>query len=91
ALVVLLIRGGWRKHVLPIALTSGYLVVLVFSNFAHSERFHFPVLALELMFAAYGITLLTNKHKRWFTIWLVVVCIASMMWAWIQLAGRGWA
>ena len=91
ALVVLLIRGGWRKHVLPIALTSGYLVVLVFSNFAHSERFHFPVLALELMFAAYGVTLLTNKHKRWFTIWLVGVCIASIIWAWIQLAGRGWA
>ena len=91
ALVLLLIRGGWRKHVLPIALTSGYLVVLVFSNFAHSERFHFPVLALELMFAAYGITLLTNKHKRWFTIWLVGVCIASIIWAWIQLAGRGWA
>lgn len=91
ALVLLLIRGGWRKHVLPIALTSGYLVVLVFSNFAHSERFHFPVLALELMFAAYGITLLTNKHKRWFTIWLVGVCIASILWAWIQLAGRGLA
>ena len=89
ALVLLLIRGGWRKHVLPIALTSGYLVVLVFSNFAHSERFHFPVLALELMFAAYGITLLTNKHKRWFTIWLVGICLASILWAWIQLAGRG--
>ena len=91
ALILLLVRGDWRKHVLCIAMTAGYLVVLVFSNFAHSERFHFPVLALELMFAAYGVTQLTNKHKRWYVIWLVGICIANIMWNWIKLAGRGLA
>lgn len=91
ALFLLLKRGDWRKHVLPIAVMCGYLVVLVFSNFAHSERFHFPVLALELMFAAYGVTQLTNKHKRWFVIWLVVICIANIAWAFIKLKGRGLA
>lgn len=89
ALVNLLINGEWRKHVLPIAVTSGYLVVLVFSNFAHSERFHFPVLALELLFAAYGVSLMKNKHKKWFVIWLVFMCAANLVWAWIKLAGRG--
>ena len=91
ALFFLLKRGEWRKHVLPIATMSGYLVVLVFSNFAHSERFHFPALALELMFAAYGVTQLTNKHKRWYVIWLVVICIANVLWAWVKLRGRGMA
>ena len=91
ALFLLLKRGDWRKHVLPIAVMCGYLVVLVFSNFAHSERFHFPALALELMFASYGVTQLTNKHKRWFVIWLVVVCIANIGWAFIKLKGRGLA
>ena len=91
ALFILLLSGDWRKHVLPIALMCGYLVVLVFSNFAHSERFHFPVLAFELMFAAYGVTQLKNKHKRWFMIWLVVVCVANIAWAWFKLAGRGLA
>lgn len=91
ALVTLLLRGDWRKHVLPIAVTAGYLVVLVFSNFAHSERFHFPVLAFELMFAAYGVSLVTNKHKRWYTIWLVVVCFIINAWAWVKLAGRGFS
>lgn len=89
AMFLLLVRGDWRKHVLPISVMCGYLVVLVLSNFAHSERFHFPVLALELMFAAYGVSQLTNKHKRWYTIWLIVVCIANIAWAWIKLAGRG--
>lgn len=91
ALFLLLKRGDWRKHVLPIATMCGYLVVLVFSNFAHSERFHFPVVALELLFAAYGVTQLTNKHKRWFVIWLVVICVANIAWAFIKLKGRGLA
>ena len=91
ALFLLLIRGDWRKHVLPIAAMCGYLVVLVFSNFAHSERFHFPVLPLELMFAAYGVSQLTNKHKRWYTIWVIGIVIANIGWAWIKLAGRGLA
>ena len=89
ALFLLLIRGDWRHHVLPISVMCGYLVVLVFSNFAHSERFHYPVLALELMFAAYGVSQLTNKHKRWYMIWLFGICIANIAWAWIKLAGRG--
>lgn len=91
ALFLLLKRGDWRKHVLPIATMCGYLVVLVFSNFAHSERFHFPALALELMFAAYGVTQLTNKHKRWFVIWLVLICVANIAWAYVKLKGRGMA
>ena len=91
ALFMLLKQGEWRKHVLPLALMGGYLVVLVFSNFAHSERFHFPVLALELMFAAYGVTQVTNKHKRLYMVWMVGICIANMLWAWIKLAGRGMA
>lgn len=91
AVILLLIRKDWRKHVLPLATMCGYLVVLVFSNFAHSERFHFPVLALELMFAAYGVSQVTNKHKRWFTMWLIGMCIANLAWAWIKLAGRGLA
>lgn len=89
ALISMLFSGDWRKHVLPIALNCGYLVVLTFSTFAHSERFHFPVLGLELLFAAYGISLMKNKHKRWFNIWLVVICAANIGWAWIKLAGRG--
>ena len=89
ALFVLLFSGDWRKHVLPLATMGGYLVVLVFSNFAHSERFHFPALGLELMFAAYGISQVKNKQKRWYNLWLGFVCLANIGWAYIKLAGRG--
>lgn len=89
ALFVLLFSGDWRKHVLPLAVMCGYLVVLVFSNFAHSERFHFPVLGLELMFAAFGISQVKNKQKRWFTLWIMFICLVNIGWAYIKLAGRG--
>ena len=91
ALFLLLLSGEWRKHVLPIAVTCGYLLVIAFSNFAHSERFHFPVLAFELMFAAYGVTQVKNKQKKWYTYWLIGVSVVIVGWAWIKLAGRGLA
>ena len=90
AMFLLLVRGDWRKHVLPIAVLAGYLVVLVFSNFAHSERFHFPIMPLELLFAAYGVTQLTNKHKRWYVIWLIGIAVANIVWVLVKLTGRGY-
>ena len=90
AMFLMLFRGDWRKHVLSLAVMSGYLVVLVFSNFAHAERFHFPILGFEYMFAAYGITQMTNRHKRWYTVWIVGVCIANVVWGLVKLRGRGW-
>ena len=89
AIVLLLIGGDWRKHVLPLALMMGYLVVIAFSNFAHSERFHQPALPFELMFAAYGISQLQRKHVKWIDYWMIIIFVANIGWAWIKLAGRG--
>ncbi len=88
AIISLLISGEWRKHIVLIASTCGYLLVLAFSNFAHSERFHFPVLAFELVLAAYGVSLMKNRHKRWYGMWIVIICVANIAWSWIKLAGR---
>ena len=87
-LVMLLLSGDWRKHVLPLSLMIGYLVVIAFSNFAHSERFHQPVLPFELMFAAYCISRLQRKHVKWIDYWMVFVVVANVGWAWFKLAGR---
>ena len=91
ALLILLVSGNWRKHVLPIAVLCGYLVVLVFSSFAQSERFHLPVLPLSLMFAALGISLMKENPwvKKYFTHWCVLMFLAAVAWNWFKLAGRG--
>ena len=91
ALFILLFTGNWRKHVLPIAVLCGYLVVLVFSNFAQSERFHQPILPLTLMFAAVGVSLIKENPwiKRYFNYWCVLMFLAAVAWNWFKLAGRG--
>lgn len=89
ALFLLLFSGEWRNKVLPIAFMCGYLVVLAFSNFAQAERFHIPILPFSLMFAAYGISQMKNKHKRWFVFWLVFLFFVNFGWTWFKLRGRG--
>jgi len=84
-----LLDGEWRKHLLPLAVLGGYLVVLVFSSFAHSERFHLPSVPLAMMFAAYGISRFNPKWKRWYWLWLAVIFVACVGWAWFKLRGRG--
>jgi hypothetical protein len=91
ALVVLLFSGAWRKHVLPLAVLCGYLLVLVLSHFAHSERFHQPILPLTMMFAALGLSLIKENPwiKRYFDYWCVIILFACIAWNWFKLAGRG--
>lgn len=91
ALIMLLISGDWRKYVLPLAVLCGYLVVLVFSNFAQSERFHLPILPLTLMFSAYGISKMNEVWwiKKYYPYWCALMFVACVAWNWFKLAGRG--
>ena len=91
AIVFLFITGKWRDHLLPLSFLLGYSLVLVFSMFAQSERFHQPVMPFEFMFAAYGMSIAVTKlkYKRWFTYWCGMMFIAAIAWNWFKLAGRG--
>ena len=89
AMFSLLISGNWREYALPLSFMLGYLVVLAFSSFAHSERFHQPALPFELMFAAYAISLLGKREKKWFNFWLGLIFVVNIAWQWFKLAGRG--
>lgn len=102
-LFFMLFSGNWREHMLPLSFMLGYLVVLVMSTFAQSERFHQPVMPFELMFAAYGISLALQgvpiykgigsraKYRQWYGLWTVAMLIACVAWSWFKLAGRGLA
>lgn len=89
AMVMLLLTGDWRQYTLPLAALLGYLVVLVFSSFAHSLRFHIPVMPFEMMFAAYAITNMRKKHKTWYMIWCILMIVTCFGWNWMKLRGRG--
>lgn len=80
----------WRDHVLIGVFLLAYLVILVFSAFAHADRFHLPALALEVLFIAYGVSLSRIPQiQRWYKAWLVLMFVAMVAWNWFKLAGRG--
>ena len=93
AMIMLLLSGRWREHLLPLSFMLGYLVVLTMSTFAQSERFHQPVIPFEFMFSAYGLSIAVTKkkYKRWFTYWCILMFVACIAWNWFKMAGRGLA
>ena len=90
-LVQFLITGEWRKHVLLIGYTCAYLVVLVFSGFAQSGRFHMPIWPMLMIFAAHGVQLAKRdkRMRKWFMYTLYIEVFICLAWNWFKLAGRG--
>ncbi|MDD3320943.1 MAG: hypothetical protein PHS59_05815 [Paludibacter sp.] len=79
----------WRDYLLIGSFTVGYLIVLAMSAFAQSERFHQPILPFILIMSAFGISLISNKEKKYFTWWMALIFVAIVAWSWFKLAGRG--
>ena len=90
-LLLLLLSGEWRKHVFILAYLCGYLVVLVFSGFAQSGRFHMPIWPMLMLFAAYGVQIAKgNVHlRRGFNMVLMAEVLVCLIWNWFKLKGRG--
>ena len=90
-LIQFLITGEWRKHVFILGYTCAYLVVLVFSGFAQSGRFHMPIWPMLMILAAHGIQIAKTdkKMRKWFTYVLFAEVFVCLVWNWFKLAGRG--
>lgn len=89
AFILILKEKKWRDFTLIEVYFFGYLMVIAFSNFAQSERFHLPALPIYLMFAAYGITNVTNNTKKYFNWYMPLLFFIILVWNYIKLAGRG--
>lgn len=88
-LFALLLSGRWRECVLLEALLVGYLFVLVFSNFAQSGRFHMPIVPIEMIFAAYGISIFKKINRNFFVYFLFFEVACCVGWQWFKLKGQG--
>ena len=82
-------NNKWRDYMLIGSFTIGYLVVIAMSSFAQSERFHQPAMPFLLMMAAFGLSQVTNKQKKYFKWYMMLLFIAIVGWSWFKLAGRG--
>ena len=85
ALFYIVKEKKWRDYLLIGTFTVGYLLVVALSAFAQSERFHLPALPFMLIIAAYGISNITNKEKKAFNIYLVLMLVIFIAWSWFKL------
>jgi hypothetical protein len=85
----LVFNKEWRKHAFILFFMLGYLAVLVMSGYAQSGRFHMPIMPLEVLFAAYGITILPKNKRHWFNYALIFEFMVCIAWQWFKLKGRG--
>lgn len=79
----------WRDFTLIGAFMLGYLAVIAISPFVQFERFHQPALPFYFIFAAYGVSSINNKEKKYFNIYLVLLFFIIFAWNWLKLGGRG--
>ena len=91
ALYWIIKNNQWRDYLLIGSFTIGYLLVIAMSAFAQSERFHQPALPFLMILAAFGISQVTNKQKKYFTWYMALMFVAIVGWSWFKLAGRGLA
>jgi hypothetical protein len=89
ALIYIVKNKKWRDYLLIVTFTIGYLMVVALSAFAQSERFHLPALPFFLVIAAYGISIISNREKKVFNMYLVLLFVIFVAWNWFKLAGRG--
>ena len=80
----------YRQHSLLLAVYFIYLIILAFSSFAISERFHLPIMPFFVIFVAYGITQTKGKIARYYVPYLVLLGLIIFVWNVFKLIGKGY-
>lgn len=89
ALWMLIKKRLWRRHALLLSVLFSYLFILASSGFALSERFHIPIVPFLLILAAFGISQMNMKNRKYFIPYLMIVSVIVIGWNWFKMAGRG--
>lgn len=88
SIFLLIYKNEWRNNVFLLSILLSYLVVICFSSFAHSERFHLPVVPLEMIFAAVGVSQMTNRTNKYYNAWCLLMVLVWIIWTYLKLMGR---
>jgi hypothetical protein len=89
AIVTAFRQKKWRDFSLIGAYELSYLIIIMFSFAANSERFHEPAIPLLLLMAAYAMTHLRRKDLKLFYVYCGVLFVALFAWNWLKLSARG--
>lgn len=89
AIVVAFRQKKWRDFSLIGAYELSYLVIIMFSFAANSERYHEPAIPLIIIMSAYAMTHLHRKDLKLLYVYCGVLFVALFVWNWLKLSARG--
>lgn len=89
AIIIVFRQKKWRDFSLVGAYELSYLVIIMFSFAANSERYHEPAIPLLVLMAAYAMTHLRHKDLKIFYVYCGVLIVALVFWNWLKLSARG--
>ena len=89
AIVIVFRQKKWHDFSLIGAYELSYLVLIMFSFAANSERYHEPVVPLIMLTGAYAMTRLRCKDLKLFYVYSGVLFVALVVWSWLKLSARG--
>ena len=82
AIVIAFRQKKWRDFSLIGAYELSYLVIIMFSFAANSERYHEPAVPLIVLMSAYAMTHLRRKDLKRFYIYCSLLFVALVVWNW---------
>ena len=89
AIVIAVRQKKWRDFSLVGAYEFSYLVLIMFSFAANSERYHEAAIPLLVLMSAYAMTHLRHRDLKLFYVYCGLLFVALLTWNWIKLSARG--
>lgn len=89
AIVIAFRERKWRNFSLIGAYELSYLVIIMFSFAFNSERYHEPAIPMMIVMAAYALTHIQKKDRKFFYIYCGLLLVALVGWNWMKLSARG--
>ena len=89
AIVIAFRERKWRNFSLIGAYELSYLAIIMFSFAFNSERYHEPAIPMIVVMAAYAVTHIQKKDRKFFYIYCGLLLVALVGWNWMKLSARG--
>lgn len=82
-------RNRSPEHLFIIAVLFGWIYAFSLGGFGTSGRFHLLTQPLLLLYISQGIFSVTERQKRYYVPYLVLISIIILVWNFFKLYGRG--
>ena len=89
AIVIAFRERKWRNFSLIGAYELSYLAIIMFSFAFNSERYHEPAIPMMIVMAAYAVTRIQKKDRKFFYIYCGLLLFVLVGWNWMKLSARG--